>query len=253
MHKSAHVMILTYKLQTQLSNLNASWRLPRPPTTSGRDLGGMMTRPSSPEDDANRLDVNSQQRKRVFVPISDQFGASRSAFARPGGGSHWSLLLWEVSVATYHHHHSEEEGVGGAGGGCRRSAYYSVESAFHHFDSCSGSNSSAAQSVARKLRGVMGASASGEEDGRVVATAVMERRVPQQGNGHDCGAFALGFAEALSDESEAYADCDDCVADNGRGGARYEDAVRTYFEGNGGLGGTSRRDCESASGMTSDG
>ena len=125
----------------EIANLNRGWNLPR---------------------------SQSKDRRRVFVPISDQFGASRSAFARPGGGNHWSMLLWEISP----------EGV-----------------SFGHFDSSSGMNREAAVAVARKVVDVLRVSNSDHDGCRV---RVVEFKTPQQGNGHDCGVFALGVAEILA-------------------------------------------------------
>lgn len=87
----------------ELSSLNAAWNLPQSRT--------------------------SNKRKRIFVPISDQFGESKAAFARPGGGNHWSILLWEVNALT------------------------GVE--FYHFDSSRGVNRTAAEVVAKKLHKVL--------------------------------------------------------------------------------------------------
>ena len=125
----------------EIANLNRGWDLPRSQT---------------------------EDRRRLFIPVSDQFGASRSAFARPGGGNHWSMLLWEIS----------REGV-----------------SFGHFDSSSGMNREAAVAVARKVVDVLRVSNS-DHDGRRVR--VVECKTPQQGNGHDCGVFALGVAEILA-------------------------------------------------------
>mmetsp|Transcript_3976 Transcript_3976/g.8908 ORF Transcript_3976/g.8908 Transcript_3976/m.8908 type:complete len:267 (+) Transcript_3976:40-840(+) len=125
----------------EIANLNRGWNLPR---------------------------SQSKDRRRIFIPVSDQFGASRSAFSRPGGGNHWSMLLWEVSRE---------------------------EVSFGHFDSSSGLNREAAVAVARKVVDVLRVSNSDHDGCRV---RVVERKTPQQGNGHDCGVFALGVAEILA-------------------------------------------------------
>lgn len=130
--------------QDELFNLGSSWKLPA-------DL--------------------SRERKRVFVPICDQFGASRNAFVRVGGGNHWSLLLWEIG--------RKEEGH---------------VMSFRHFDSSSGFNQEAARSVARKLGDVLNS----RNKNSTTHSIVVECKTPQQYNGYDCGLMALGLAEALS-------------------------------------------------------
>mmetsp|Transcript_14938 Transcript_14938/g.32421 ORF Transcript_14938/g.32421 Transcript_14938/m.32421 type:complete len:303 (+) Transcript_14938:17-925(+) len=159
----------------ELSNLNASWNLPKPPT-SVHQCDGM--KKLGKEALHAQKSTQTHQRKRIFLPISDQFGASRSTFARPGGGYHWSLLLWEINT------HSDGFSA-------------SVGVDFHHFDSSRGYNASAAIAVAKKLLKVLGASMS-KDDGVADVVEVLECQTPQQRNGYDCGVFALGFTEALS-------------------------------------------------------
>ncbi|KAL9183931.1 hypothetical protein ACHAXT_002017 [Thalassiosira profunda] len=141
------------------SNLVASWKLTR---------------------QSNSPDLREHQRKRIFIPISDQFGADRSAFVRPGGGMHWSLLLWEI------------------GAFCGGDAHVSLGIRFQHFDSSKGCNASAARAVASKLLKVMCAPMS-KKDCNIDSLEVIECRTPQQRNGYDCcGVLTLFFAEALS-------------------------------------------------------
>ena len=164
--------------EDELSNLCASWKLP----TSLRA---------------------TPQRKRIFIPISDQFGASRLAFTRPGGGNHWSMLLWEVNTLLCKT--NESNGV--------------VKQAFYHFDSSSGSNKTACQAVAKKLQQVLGASLPKDVISKDVE--VFECNAPQQQNGYDCGVLALGNAEALS------------TCHSG-GRKEYEAAVNIHFKEKGG-------------------
>lgn len=167
----------------ELSNLNASWNLPQPPT-SGQQCDGL----EKLEKDELKAKKSTQthQRKSVFIPISDQFGASRATFTRPGGGNHWSLLLWEINTLYY----EAKDGF---------SALVGV--GFHHFDSSSGFNESAAKAVANKLHKVMCASMS-KDDGVADVVEVLECQTPQQNNGYDCGVFALGFTDALSSSND---------------------------------------------------
>ena len=120
----------------ELLNLNASWNLPQSPT-SGHDVDGMK-KVGKENLRAQKL-TQTHSRKRIFVPISDQFGESKVAFARPGGGSHWSLLLWEVNNLYY----ETDEGFNAL-----------VGVGFYSFDSSQGVNKTAAEVVAKKLHKV---------------------------------------------------------------------------------------------------
>ena len=174
--------------EDELSNLSASWQLPvQPPTSSTQ---------------------TQQQRKRLYIPISDQFGASRLAFTRPGGGYHWSILLWDI-VTSYKK--VDDDGFSAV-----------VDVGFHHFDSSKGLNELAAKAVAEKLQKVLHTSMS--KDVRITdVVEVVECKTPQQRNGYDCGVLALGFAEALSV-------CDD----HGFAKEHYESMLQSHFETNGG-------------------
>ncbi|KAL9189998.1 hypothetical protein ACHAXT_009673 [Thalassiosira profunda] len=176
--------------EEELSNLGSSWNLPQPPTPPGHRDG-----------------VKKHRQKRVFVPISDQFGADRAAFAIPGGGSHWSLLLWEINIFSCN---GNKASVG----------------VYQHFDSSRGCNAAAASAVAKKLHRVLCASMQhqkGRGSGITHQARVTECTTPQQRNGYDCGVLTLGFADALS-------------SDHGFGVAaeHRESLLETYFEGNGG-------------------
>jgi hypothetical protein len=120
----------------ELLNLNASWNLPHSPT-SIHDVDGM--KKVGEENLRAQNLTQTHSRKRIFVPISDQFGESRAAFARPGGGSHWTILLWEVNTLYY----EIDEGYNAL-----------VGVGFYHFDSSRGVNKTAAEVVAKKLHRV---------------------------------------------------------------------------------------------------
>ena len=203
--------------EDELSNLNASWKLPKP---SEPDYYDKDTKDLSPGQKPNTLHRKSQAMKRVFVPISDQFGASRSAFARPGGGYHWSLLLWEID-ATYFEVNN-------------RFGTSEVKVFYRHFDSSRGCNALAAAAVAKRLHDVLCSSfdelddvlcASASKVDGIAKVEVIECKTPQQRNGYDCGVLTLGFAEALSTSDGFVKKVED-----------YESLLQSYFEENGGHG-----------------
>ncbi|PRP89434.1 hypothetical protein PROFUN_01297 [Planoprotostelium fungivorum] len=98
------------------------------------------------------LDLTSKS--LVFLPINNNRDVNKM------GGSHWSLLV-------FNHH----------------------DRAFHHYDSSSGMNSSAAQNVAAKLSSLL-----------PVASAKVEEEVsPQQSNSYDCGVYVLALSELLAE------------------------------------------------------
>lgn len=143
---------------------------------------------------------------RIFVPINDQCGASKRKFGIPGGGNHWSLLLWELVDNC-----SEVKSDDGGEAAVKRKVERGCR--FHHFDSSQGYNSSAALTVARKLYDVLRAGGGiGSEENMCKSKAegttelqdpvsVLECRTPQQTNGYDCGIYMLGMAEATSSVS----------------------------------------------------
>ncbi len=125
----------------ELSNLNASWNLPRCPTC--RDADGTENGGSNPGGGTTSARLGGGERittRRIFIPINDQFGMSRASFVRPGGGNHWTILLWEID-ATYYEIDGEFH-------------VPSVGARFYHFDSSRGVNESAAEAVAKKLQKV---------------------------------------------------------------------------------------------------
>ena len=115
-------------------------------------------------------------KSKIFVPINDQFNKSRVEFSRPGGGSHWSLLLWTINNC------SEDLGR--------------WDSNFYHFDSSKGYNASAAIRVSEKLMKVLHCNVSIAKT--EISANVIECKTPQQNNGYDCGLFLLGFSQVLS-------------------------------------------------------
>ena len=152
------------------------------------------------------------------MPVSDQFAASRAAFARPGGGAHWSLLLWEPRTPPRSSDAAASDAAAAGG-------------AFHHFDSARGTNAAAARAVAAKLVAVLTGGGAGSAAEGTPAATVTECACPQQDNGHDCGAFALGCAEALGGE-EKRAESQKGAAGSRR--ARHEAAVARHFAEHGG-------------------
>ena len=202
--------------EDELANLNASWNLPKPPT-SGQNCDEMTKLDSNEqkEEDSSSSSpkkiesTQKHQRKRIFIPISDQFGASRTAFTKPGGGLHWSLLLWEINTLYYEVGNDGFNAVVGVG--------------FHHFDSSQGINAQAAQAVAKKLHCVLCTNMSKEKDGVADVVEVLECKTPQQENGYDCGVLTLGFSEALATSD-----------DYGFVKAQYENCLQSEFEEKGG-------------------
>ena len=119
---------------------------------------------------------------RLVIPMNDHFGASANAWAIPGAGMHWSLLI--MSYIT------KEDNA-------------TVSHAWH-LDS-HGGNASAAKAVARKIhhaRSLVRNDSSSTNQQSAMSTkikppSVHECQVPQQQNGHDCGIHVLAAAEAL--------------------------------------------------------
>ncbi len=177
--------------EDEMSDLRRAWNLPEPINVNHESV--LQSKPSE------------MKRKRLFVPINDQYAGSRKSFASPGGGSHWSFLLWDVSI-------SPSSGI----------ESNKVTSKFFHFDSSNGYNSRAARATSKKLQKVLATSWENEfietfgEDANVV-----ECKTPQQTNGCDCGLFALGVAEALAFAGNA---------DGVLGVSELESIVHSYFD-----------------------
>jgi Ulp1 family protease len=146
-------------------------------------------------------DLSSTSHKRVFVPINDQFNASRTAFAKPGGGSHWSLLLWTIT---------------------RNTSLSMPSCSFYHFDSSSGYNKTAALAVSQKLLKVLHCRSKSDLT-NIDSINVNECKTPQQNNAYDCGVYLLGFAEALSSVK------DDLTSESCK--EKYEETVSSYAGG----------------------
>ena len=113
----------------------------------------------------------------LLVPVNDHNAAAELAV---GGGTHWSMLLVVLS-------HSKA--------GQRK---FCVDQLMH-FDSHGRCNATAAQAVSSKICRAF----SLYIDNNAMATppnkvTLTHCSTPQQTNGHDCGIFALGAAEALS-------------------------------------------------------
>lgn len=189
--------------QDDVSNLYQAWGLSK--------LQGQST--------TTTTSLSKRKTKRIFVPINDQYAQSRSAFAIPGGGSHWSLLLWEITIIRSV---SESESAKSEHGRTYTQSMGEAEilSGYFHFDSYKGYNSSAAKAVAKKLSKVLTCTQSSIVNPNV---SVVECQTPQQNNGYDCGVFMLGFAEALA------------LDDSGFGSQiEYETALKTRFDAMGG-------------------
>ena len=115
----------------------------------------------------------------IFVPVNDQNGAGADAFQTVGAGNHWSMMLVVLSSIA------QEDAF--------------KVSQILHFDSAGRCNSSAANAVsARILRAISLGNGNTANHDKVSLTHCS---TPQQSNGYDCGIFALGSAEALSDVS----------------------------------------------------
>jgi hypothetical protein len=199
--------------RTEISKLNASWKLPTSSLPSSSNTFDFYCTKSDSEIIVTR--------RRIFIPICDQFGATHAEFAVPGGGSHWSMLLWEV-IARYY----------------PKGFHVQFTSSFSHFDSSSGYNTDAAWRVAKKLQRVLQCSKTDGGynvwmDGDPDELHVVECLVPKQNNGYDCGIFALGFAEAILSASmqQLYPDG---KMDRPTKKEVHEAIVRAHFETNGG-------------------
>jgi len=100
----------------------------------------------------------------VLMPINDKEDPDQHV-----GGAHWSLLCYRRQTNA---------------AGC-----------FEHYDSCASHNLPQAKAVARCFSPLVGHSGS---------MNLVQMKVPQQANGHDCGVYVLGFAERLCYEFIAF-------------------------------------------------
>jgi len=119
----------------------------------------------------------------IFVPINDHNAANSVAFQSVGGGNHWSMLLVvQLSCPK---------------AGCKGRTF-SVDQLLH-FDSHGRCNATAAVAVGAKICQALSlnTSSNGVATPRNKVT-LTHCKTPQQNNGHDCGIFTLGAAEALS-------------------------------------------------------
>lgn len=179
--------------EDELTSLNHAWKLLKLCSKQGADGD-------------NKEPPKSTTFQRLFVPINDQYAHSKSCFAIPGGGSHWSLLIWDIVATSYSDFRSNK---------------LHVESMYYHFDSSSGYNASAAKAVSVKLHKVLCCVSSSIFIENVDLKNPVECTTPQQTNGYDCGVFMLAVAGALS--------CDG----SGENKEEFERTIRTYFDGMG--------------------
>ena len=151
--------------EDDLADLGRSW---------GTDLQRMVDGDHSPGDGC--------QVCGLWVPVNDHNAAAELTV---GGGNHWSMLLVVLS-------HSKA----GEGEKC---AVVVVDQPMH-FDSHGRCNATAAKAVSSKICRAFSLcndnNATATPPNKVTLTHCL---TPQQTNGHDCGIFALGAAEALSE------------------------------------------------------
>lgn len=146
--------------EDEVSNLLSAWKLP-------------------PQNN----DAKQQQHeiKRIFVPINDQHKSSHMSYTpQYAGGTHWSLLVIDITIASTSEHCETKPEV-----------------RFYSFDSHRGYNISAAKAVANKMYRLFKQHYSSLERDGVTNENVIDCEAPQQNNGYDCGLYTLGFAEAL--------------------------------------------------------
>ena len=120
----------------------------------------------------------------LFVPINDHNAAGSAAFQSVGGGNHWSMLLVVLSCST--------EGSEGR--------KFAVDQMLH-FDSHGRCNATAAKAVGDKIYQALSLHNNDAATPPNKKAKLTHCSTPQQKNGHDCGIFALGAAEALSESS----------------------------------------------------
>eukprot|EP00978_Attheya_sp_CCMP212_P028511 scaffold98579_cov54-Attheya_sp.AAC.3 len=126
-------------------------------------------------DDEDLADLNQglhlETKKRIFVPINDNYIVSADTFRRPGGGSHWSLLVILVVQSSG----NQEQSL-----------------MCYHFDSGHGSNFRAASAVADVFCSIF------ENCGGPGRVDMKQCITPHQNNGYDCGIYTLAAAEAVA-------------------------------------------------------
>ena len=120
----------------------------------------------------------------LFVPINDHNAAGSAAFQSVGGGNHWSMLLVMLSCSM-----ESSEG--------RKLAVDRML----HFDSHGRCNATAAKAVGAKIHQALSLHNNDAATSPNKKVTLTHCSTPQQNNGHDCGIFTLGAAEALSESS----------------------------------------------------
>lgn len=120
----------------------------------------------------------------LFVPINDHNAAGSAAFQSVGGGNHWSMLLVVLSCSM--------EGSEGR--------KFAVDQMLH-FDSHGRCNATAAKAVGAKICLAFALYNNDAATPPTKKVTLTHCSTPQQNNDHDCGIFALGAAEALSESS----------------------------------------------------
>ncbi|CAD7957547.1 unnamed protein product [Amoebophrya sp. A25] len=134
-------------------------------------------RQESDEDDLaqtiDSLGIFSPDRVRVYFPLNNN---SDSDVA--GGGTHWSLLCFELP---------------GRGRGEDR-IVSSTSGVWRHFDSGGSMNFPVAVEFATKLSRFFTGSSGGSGE----APHIVQEKVPQQANNHDCGLYTICFAELIA-------------------------------------------------------
>lgn len=108
-------------------------------------------------------DLDLVNKKIIFIPINDNADINRS------GGSHWSLLVWNIE-----------------------------QSCFHYFDSMSNYN---LQSAKRTKTVFEKALKMKDQKFEIV-------KCPQQNNSYDCGVYTLYFAELTAKNMECWKETD---------------------------------------------
>ncbi|CAD7940623.1 unnamed protein product, partial [Amoebophrya sp. A120] len=128
--------------------------------------------------------------RKVFFPVNNHEDWERI------GGTHWSLLVYDLGRPAQSGTTSEE---------------HPALASWTHYDSGNNLNASAAQKFVGKMDRILGQSLSSS------SLAAIEDNVPQQQNGHDCGLYVLSFAEALAGVRDVVAATSEQLGDKRNG------------------------------------